>query len=240
MTPPERLHFPSGQTAGLVRVSRPAALARALAAIGLRPGRPVLVLVGGADRLEATVAECLGKVLQAAVAPLCAALGAFVVDGGTDAGLMALMGRTRAASGAAFPLLGVAASGTVRLPGDRVPPDGGRAALEPNHSHFLLVPGGAWGDEVPWIVNAAAVLCGDAPTATLVAGGGRVTELDVAASLAAGRPTVVLAGSGGTADRLIARTIGGADPRLLPVPLSAPDRLGTLLASILSGRGRPV
>jgi hypothetical protein len=240
VTPPERLRFPSGQTAGLARTAEPVDLAPALGAIGLGPPRPVLVLVGGADGLDAAVAEALGALLREVVAPLCAALGVLVIDGGTDAGVMALMGRARAAGGATFPLLGVAAVGTVCLPGEPVAPDAGQAPLEPNHSHFLLVPGRDWGDEVPWISDAAALLAGGAPAVTLVAGGGRITESDVAASLAAGRPTLLLAGSGGIADRLIGHLAAGAPaPLLRPAPLSAGHRVGALLGSLLTGRARP-
>ena len=50
------------------------------------------------------------------LAPLAEALGAFVVDGGTDAGVMRLMGQAHAETGATFPLIGVAVTGMVALP----------------------------------------------------------------------------------------------------------------------------
>ncbi len=76
------------------------------------------------------------------------------------------------------------------------------AALEPNHSHRLLVPGTSWGDEIPWMNAVATLLGADHGSATLVAAGGRITRLDVDASLEHGRPTLLLAGSGGTADAI--------------------------------------
>jgi hypothetical protein len=93
--------------------------------------------------------------------------------------------------------------------------------LEPNHSHFLLVPGEDWGAESPWIAAAAPALAGACGRATLVAGGGRVTGLDVEAGLAAGTATLVLAGSGGTADSLALRLRNGSRG-------SAPDMLTSL------------
>jgi hypothetical protein len=56
-----------------------------------------------------------------------------VIDGGTDAGVMQLIGRARAASGGRFPLIGVAAEGTVMVPGAGTSsPDA--TELEPNHT----------------------------------------------------------------------------------------------------------
>ncbi len=91
-------------------------LPSALSRLGLGLTRPVLVSVGGASGLDAGVADRLLALFRDRLAPLLDQLGAAVVDGGTDAGVMALMGQARRAAGARFPLLGVAARGTVRLP----------------------------------------------------------------------------------------------------------------------------
>lgn len=242
MTPPERLSFDARRTALLARADLPRALPDVLARLGLPAPRPTLVLIGGADGLDPAVAPLLAVLFRHTVAPLCARLGALLIDGGTDAGVMALMGRARAASGAAFPLLGVAAAGTVRLPGAAADAASGRAALEPHHSHFLLVPGTEWGDESPWIDATAQAACGDAGTLALVAGGGRITALDAALGIAAGRPTLALAGSGGTADRLAGEAAGGpASGPLQAVPLvAAAAVLPDLIASLLAGRRAPV
>ncbi len=197
-----------------------------------------MVLVGGADGLEAGPATAVAALFRDALVPLCERLGVLVIDGGTDAGVMALIGRARAWAGARFPLLGVAARGTVRWPDEAGRPE--RATLEPNHSHFLLVPGNRWGDEVPWISAAATCLSAGNGALTLVAGGGKVTEQDIATSLAAGRPTVLLAGSGGAADRIAAGlTTGaaeaGAPPGLLRALAlgDAPAELAPLLQALL-------
>lgn len=196
-----------------------------------------MVLVGGADGLEAAPATAIAALFREALVPWCERLGVLVIDGGTDAGVMALMGRARALAGARFPLLGVAARGTVRWPDEAGRPE--RAALEPNHSHFLLVPGDRWGDEVPWISAAATCLSAGQAALTLVAGGGKVTERDVAASLAVGRPAVLLVGSGGAADRIgagLAGRVPTAPAGLLHgVALgTAPDELEALLEPLLA------
>ncbi len=179
----------------------------ALASLGLRLPSPVLVLVGGAARIDPGVSDPLLHLFQV-LAPWLDHHGVTVIDGATAYGVMALMGAARRHTGARFPLLGVAAAGTVARPEG---PPGLGAELEPNHSHFLLVPGARWGDESPWISAAASALSQGLPAITLVAAGGEVTRLDVAIGLAAARPHLVIAGSGGTADAL-ARWIRTGEP----------------------------
>lgn len=214
-------------------------LPSALARLGLARSRPVLVSVGGASGLDADVADALLILFRDRLAPLLDRIGAAVVDGGTDAGVMALMGRARREAGARFALLGVAARGTVRVAGE---PEGelagARALLEANHSHRLLVPGDRWGDEIPWMNAIATRLGAGYGRATLVAAGGRVTELDVDASLACGRPTLLLAGSGGTADAIV--QAGRRHPLLRVVPRDDgwAGLVATLSGSLVSrGRG---
>ncbi|MBK1718882.1 hypothetical protein [Thiocystis violacea] len=187
----------------------------ALADLGLADPRPVLVLVlvGGASKMAPGVGVDLTRLFEG-LAPHLDRLGGAVIDGGTAFGVMAAMGEARRRARAGFPLIGVAALGTVALASlpaqaRRVmlePSPGGEpgARLDPNHSHFLLVPGAHWGDESPWISAAAAALAGDRPSLTLVAAGGEITRLDVVAGLDAGRPTIVLAGTGGVSDLLAA------------------------------------
>ena len=188
----------------IVEVSTPADLPSALARIGLVGSRPVLVVVGGAAGLDPAIARRLLGLFRDRLAAVLESLGAVVIDGGTDAGVMAVVGQAWRQSGAGFPLVGVVARGTVQLPGERaargVPP-------EPNHTHLILVPGVAWGDEVPWIAAAASAVAASRGSATLVAGGGCITERDIAASLSARRPTLLLMGSGGSADAAAAGTM---------------------------------
>jgi hypothetical protein len=206
----ELLTFPGGHAARLARAADLDGLPDALVALGLASPRPVMVQVGGAGGLSlAGEAVSPLRELFHALAGAADAAGATVVDGGTDAGVMAFMGRARAEVGATFPLLGVAAEGTV----DLTPPPllggegkGGRGGrgevLEPHHTHFLLVPGERWGDESPWIARVATLLAGEAPSVTVLVHGGEISRQDVAHSLAAGRPVLVIAGTGRLADEL--------------------------------------
>ncbi|HSQ07329.1 MAG TPA: hypothetical protein VLM84_06505 [Chromatiaceae bacterium] len=201
-----------GVTALAIRVSESAGLGAALAALGIEGPRPVLVLVGGAAGLDPDLHEPLLDLFRTLV-PVLTAAGALVVDGGTRSGVMALMGE--AALGTELPLLGVAARGTLCLPSqndeNRTGADEG-ADPDPGHGRFLLVPGTMWGDESPWIAAVASILAGDRPSLTLVVGGGEVTARDLREGLNLGRPALILAGTGGTADALAAGLRGGRAP----------------------------
>jgi SLOG in TRPM, prokaryote len=111
--------------------------------------------------------------------------------------------RARARAEASFPLVGVAAEKKVILPRDGAEP-GDRAPLERNHSHFVPVPGSFWGDESPWLSWVATEIAGSAPSATVLINGGEIAFQDVAHSLEAHRPVLVIAGTGRTADRIAA------------------------------------
>ena len=145
--------------------------------------QPPIDVVGGAGDLPDD--QGLGS-LFAEIVALSERLRSSIVDGGTDAGIMRLVGKARVAAQATFPLVGVAAEGTVVIPGG-LPAGEDAYPLEPNHSHFVLVPGSDWGDEVPWLGRVAEALAGSAPTATVLVNGGDVARRDVEASVESGR-----------------------------------------------------
>jgi len=113
-----------------------------------------------------------------------------------------------------------AAEGTVLVPGAGAPsPDA--VKLEPNHTLFLLVPGTQWGDEARWMMDVAGVVAGRRSSVTVLMNGRQIAYTDVAASLRSGRPVVVLAGSGRTADAIAkARAGNGGDNRAVEIAAS--------------------
>jgi hypothetical protein len=185
------------------------------------------VLVGGAGGMDEDDVRALELVLRDAVLPAVADRGAVVVDGGTDSGVMRAIGRARSTTGADFALVGVAAEGTVRAPGISGPGREGAADLEPNHSHVVLVPGQVWGAESRWITYVADVIAGQGPSVTVLVNGGEIAFDDVDSSLAQGRPVLVLAGTGRTADA-IARARDAADDNLRAMRI-ADSRLTTVV-----------
>jgi SLOG in TRPM, prokaryote len=196
------VRFGNGQAATAARVAGPGELTGALEQLGLEGSYPTLVLVGGAGRMDPADLERLRPVFEEALVPAAQAANAVVVDGGTDAGVMRLLGQAHARHGATFPLVGVAAAATVALDDNGSSrPDA--APLEPNHSCFLLVPGQDWGDESPWLARVATALAGTNPSVTVVVNGGPIVLSDVAHSVAAKRPVLLVAGSGRSADLLV-------------------------------------
>jgi len=170
--------------------------------------------------------DAVASLLRESIVPMLDRWDVAVVDGGTDSGVMQLMGDARAAVGASFALVGVAARATVAV--DRTDRSGpGEVALEPHHTHVVLVPGDTWGDESPWLSHVATLIAGGHPSATLVVNGGEITYDDIGNGVAVGRPVIVLAGTGRTADAIaVAATGGSADD-------SADERATRLAASPL-------
>jgi hypothetical protein len=178
----------------------------ALRSFGLGADRPVIVIVGGAGGVRAKDWAAI-RAATATIAATAHQLGAAIIDGGTDAGVMAVSGQIRAASNFSFPLIGVAAAGTVHWPGrepgllHKIFRDKGRADLEPNHTHFMLVPGHHWGDESAWIAEVASQLAGKQPSLAILINGGAIShEMDVPNQLKAGRAVFIIEGTGRAAD----------------------------------------
>jgi hypothetical protein len=205
MKKPFKINFPNGLTATSIRIHRFSELPEALRQLGLHYPRPTLVLVGGAGGLSESDLVRLRPIFVKVLAPLAEDLGAFVVDGGTDAGVMRLMGQARTEICATFPLVGVAVAKTVAFPGELLSCyEHETALIEPNHTHFLLVPGSGWGDESPWLTRVASVLANGEPSITVLVNGGEIARKDVNHSLADQRPVVVVAGTGRLADEMAA------------------------------------
>lgn len=226
-----------------VRLDDPAKLAEALREFGIPVPMPVLVLVGGAGGLSKADADVLSPVFDSVVVPLLAQTNAAVVDGGTDAGVMRLIGRARAKVGASFPVIGVVVESLVRRRGDAA--GDARSPVEPNHTHVMLVPGSDWGDEAEWLAStASAVASRTAGSVTLLINGGEIAYRDIQFSVAQGRVVVTLSGSGRTADGLGAAVRGEPADDLLvkfansgmvrDVSLSDPVALHNILTAELT------
>ncbi len=196
---PETITFSNGHQAPALCVHHRAELTEAFHALGIHVPCPTLVLVGGAAGLERHHEYGIQSVLRVA-AETAESLGAALIDGGTQSGVIALMGKIYAEGKLSFPLLGVAVERMVRWPGN----DNAvaRAELDPYHTHFLLVPGNKWGDESAWLCESARALAQSHPSLTLLINGGEISRQDVNLSLQIGRPVLVAAGTGRLADEL--------------------------------------
>jgi hypothetical protein len=225
---PEKISFDDQHEAAWLPVGNEAQLPEALQALGLNPPRSVVVLVGGASGLQKEHATIITRA-TAMMAQLADLTESAIIDGGTQAGVMAWMGQARAQAGYRFPLIGVAAEGVVTWPGG--PEENVRTQLEPNHTHFILVSGNHWGDESPWIAKIATQLAGALPSVTILINGGEISRHDVKNSLAAGRPVIILKGTGRLADELASQP-----PQPLMTVIAAADlpALAAQLRAILT------
>jgi hypothetical protein len=226
------------------RVGQPADVRSALRALSIRTSRPVIVVVGGAGGMTSDHMARLAGIMERLL-HITERRDGVIVDGGTDAGVMRAVGQARKSAGVSVPVIGVAAEGTVLLPGEPAPPDA--APLEPHHSAVILVPGGTWGDESPWLSRVATAIADGRPSLTLAINGGQITYDDLDHSLQAGRPVVVIAGTGRTADAIAAAAEGdasqpraasiAASPDTVIVPLTDPPALYAAVESILDSGG---
>lgn len=164
---------------------------------------------------------------------MAAELGAVVVDGGTDAGVMRMAGAARASSmqagRRAFPLVGVVAEGLLRSAEPR-------AVLDPNHSHRVLVPGDQWGDETVWLFDVAQEIAGSRPIRTVLVNGGPIAQTELEESVRRGVPVTVIAGTGRAADDLAGAAPGGHHSELIEVADSTDvAKLRQVLGAALRG-----
>jgi hypothetical protein len=229
----QKIYFPEEQAA-CVFPKQPADLARTISTLGLKDGYPVIVLIGGdIQEKQATVTsgaiETLAKVAEE--------MSALVICGGTDMGVMAEIGQTRKQNGYKFPLVGITLEALVTWPGG---PQSRhflwwgktRWKLASHYSHFILVPGTEFGDESPWIVDAATILSKGHRSVTILINGGNVSRKDIELSVANGRPVIALGGTGRLANEL------AGEPRqdlITVVPGNAENRVAEAVRAAISG-----
>lgn len=154
----------------------------------------VIVLVGGAGGIGLLDKFSMRKAIKV-VAQLAQETQAVVVDGGTQAGIMAEIGRQRKHNDYSFPLVGVVFDSLLMQ-------EDPASILEPNHTHFLLIPGNNWGDESAWISKIATYVADYEKSITVLVNGGNISRTDVEYSLLENRPTFVLRGTGRLADEI--------------------------------------
>jgi hypothetical protein len=200
---PPPIAFGNGNKARLAegRAEDAAAIVAGLGLESTTPTRPVILVCGGAD-LAGAALERADALIGTGVASAAKTVGAAVVDGATDAGVMRLTGEARARRPQALPILvGVAPKGLVSYPGG---PEQGqeRVPLEENHTHFVLADSAEWGGETRLMMDVAQALARGGRMAMVLAGGGKVARSEVQQAVRRGWPVFVAVGTGDLADEL--------------------------------------
>ncbi|MGI9023553.1 MAG: hypothetical protein ACR2HV_10065 [Acidimicrobiales bacterium] len=218
MTPADRaIPFPAGDRARVVEVAPDLDGEELFRRLRLPEPRGTVILNGSTAELRPHLVAPLGEVI-AGVARFAVYHGLTVVTGATDAGIFSVLGSAMERRSA--PLVGVAPAGLVGEPGEAPEPEpeqnpAGRERLEPHHSHFVLVDGDEWGDETQALLALAGALGSRAPSAAVLCGGGAGARVEILGHCRAGRPVIVIAGSGRFADELaaaVSRSGEGVDP----------------------------
>jgi hypothetical protein len=167
-------------------------------ALDLKPYKAVILILGGASNMDEKLIPRLTQLFGRGVARAAAETSAVIIDGGTQAGVMALMGEGVAGRGYQSPLVGVAPAGLVTYPGN----SNAGVPLEAHHSHFVLVEGDTWGSETATMFGLVRALMATAPGVAIVASGGPVAKDEVLRAVRHNLPLIVIEGSGGLADEI--------------------------------------
>jgi TRPM family ion channel len=183
-----------GIPAKAANISENAEIDRALDELGIPHPQPVIVLVGGAGKIKWLDKFPMRKAVTV-VAQLAQAMHAVVIDGGTQAGIMTEMGKQRKQNNYTFPLIGVVFDSLLMK-------EKAASILDPNHTHFILIPGDDWGDESSWISKIATHVAGERKSITVLVNGGDISRQDVEYSLMEKRPVFVIRGTGRLADEI--------------------------------------
>lgn len=217
--------FDNGHAARAIRIKPHTDPVVCLRMLGFDRMRPVIFISGGASNMTEDD-KALTRSIIAGIARFAEERQAVVIDGGTESGIMKMVGDTRGELNYAFSLIGVSPLGKVSFPGYKNPDE--EAFLEDSHSHFVLVDGPEWGDESHMIVNLTHAMCGDGrlPRVGILINGGQIAMHDVylATTTSSKVSIIVLEGSGRAADEIAtAHRTGQTDQKVVQAILDGGD-----------------
>lgn len=200
---PFDMQFENGQSAHAVRVVADAKAAIVYRLLGFKDPCPAIFVSGGASKMSETDRKRTEEIIKGIVL-FAEERKAIIIDGGTESGIMKMIGDTRGAVGYQFPLIGVSPLGKVSYPGYKNPNE--EAFLEDSHSHFVLVDGDEWGVESRMIVALTHAITGNGkkPAVGILINGGQIAmqEVYLASTRRQKMPMIVLEGSGRAADEI--------------------------------------
>lgn len=187
-----------------VNISSDAEINKALEQLGIPHHKKVIVLVGGAGGIGFLDKFAMRKAVWI-LGKLAEELDAVIVDGGTQAGIMTEIGAQRKRNKFSFPLVGVVFDSLLLK---EAPKD----ILDPNHTHFILIPGDDWGDESAWIAKIATSIAGNEESITVLINGGEISQQDVQYSMIENRHVFIMRGTGRLADEItLTRKVSAID-----------------------------
>jgi hypothetical protein len=199
------IRFSENQYSPAMRINTDEDAQKIIDTFGLMSPRPALFITGGAGNMSDDEMHRVREIMNDGIAAFAEEHNLTVIDGGTEAGVMQMIGEARKNHGYQFPLIGCAPYYKVTYPGAE-PMESTEATLEDGHSHFVLVNAEDWGGESEMIVKLTrAIAAREYPTIGVLINGGSIAERDVYYATAIGDdriPILVLEGSGRTADNI--------------------------------------
>lgn len=217
------VQFPNENKADAVIVPPDGDPIKTLRRLGFKQHRPAIFISGGASNMSEMDYK-LTELMLEAVVRFADLHDIVIIDGGTEAGIMKMVGDTRHRLGLSFPLIGVSPLGRIEFPGYQNPRQ--QAQLEDNHTHFVLTDSDDWGSESPYILQLTHALSGEKPSIGLLVNGGKIAmqEVYLASTMARKLSIIVLEGSGRAADEIsTAFRSGKSNQRILRAILSGGD-----------------
>ncbi len=196
----QEIVFPNNNRAKLAAASPGLPITNLIESLGISPPKNLILLIGGADKLDEKLTSRLTQLFSRGIARAAADAEALIIDGGTQAGVMQIMGQSIADRGRKSSLLGVAPAGKVTYPGSSPVAGNDSAPLDPNHSHFVLVDGNEWGSETETLFELAAAF--NVPVLAILVNGGAIAKDELLQSVRRNWPVIVIEGSGRLADEV--------------------------------------
>lgn len=189
-----QISLKDGVTVGAANISDNDEIQDALTELEIPHPKTAIVLVGGAGGIESEDEFPMKKAINI-VARLAEETQSVIVDGGTQAGIMMEIGEQRKNNNFTFPLIGVVFDSLIIK-------EDPKSILDPNHTHFFLIPGSDWGDESGWIAKIATAVTGDEKSITVLVNGGNISRTDVEYGLLENRQAYIMRGTGRLADEI--------------------------------------
>ncbi len=197
------IHFPNGNLAQAILPPAGTRATDLLDTLNIRPPNAVIIIAGGAFKMDEQVHPDLVRLFTRGIAQVAASARALIIDGGTHAGVMTIIGQAVAEQQRRTTLLGVAPAGSVTYPGQSTGIRGNEAVpLDPNHSYFVLVETGEWGGETETMYELAKALSAGRPSVAILINGGSIAKSEALHNVRQRRPIIVMEGSGRLADEI--------------------------------------
>lgn len=217
--------FDNGNRAKAVRVATDTDPLQIMQVLNFTHTQPSIFISGGAGMMSDEDKRMVKRIL-AEVAAFAEEHHAVILDGGTESGIMQMVGDAKRDFNYKFPLLGISPLGKISYPGFKNPNE--EAFLEDSHSHFVLVDADSWGDESRMIVQLTHAIGGrgEKPSVGILINGGKIAmhEVYLASTKDLKLGMIVLEGSGRAADEIsTAFRTGKTNQRILQAILAGGD-----------------